>query len=79
MFKSLMGKIIGIKSSISTILEKLYQFSFDFCPYCGTRMGDNSEDWGMLGKNDFILYDFILLFPLKFLILSKSSKTCFFG
>lgn len=27
--------------------------SFDFCPYCGKAIGDN-ENWGMLGKNDFI-------------------------
>ena len=25
---------------------------FDFCPYCG-NLFNNSEDWGMLGKNDF--------------------------
>lgn len=27
---------------------------FDFCPYCGTKNSGNAEDWGMLGKNDFI-------------------------
>jgi len=25
---------------------------FDFCPYCGSRF-NSSENWGMLGKNDF--------------------------
>jgi HSP20 family molecular chaperone IbpA len=27
---------------------------FDFCPYCGNRINFDSEDWGMLGKNDFV-------------------------
>jgi len=27
---------------------------YSFCPYCGTAIG-NEEDWGMLGKNDFII------------------------
>lgn len=26
----------------------------NFCPYCGAQIQDNDEDWGMLGKNDFI-------------------------
>jgi HSP20 family molecular chaperone IbpA len=28
---------------------------FDFCPYCGNRFNSlGNEDWGMLGKNDFL-------------------------
>ncbi len=26
--------------------------SFDFCPHCGSSIKNQSEDWGMLGKND---------------------------
>ncbi len=30
---------------------------YDFCPYCGNQLRnlfeENSEDWGLLGKNDF--------------------------
>jgi len=36
--------------------EKLKK-SFDFCPSCGTRVLDSSQDskdYGMLGKNDFL-------------------------
>lgn len=29
---------------------------YEFCPYCGSSLNENfkKEDWGMLGKNDFI-------------------------
>lgn len=31
--------------------------NYDFCPYCGAQLRDffeeNSEDWGLLGKDDF--------------------------
>ncbi len=29
---------------------------YEFCPYCGNSLNENfkKEDWGMLGKNDFI-------------------------
>jgi len=36
---------------------------FDFCPYCGNRTTDlleDKEDWGMLGKNDFISQEIML-------------------
>jgi hypothetical protein len=26
---------------------------YDFCPYCGNRLEDKKEDFGMLGKDDF--------------------------
>lgn len=26
----------------------------NFCPNCGNRILDNNEDWGMLGKDDFV-------------------------
>ncbi|MBU0958492.1 MAG: zinc ribbon domain-containing protein [Nanoarchaeota archaeon] len=32
--------------------EKLNK-SFDYCPSCGLKIGEE-EDWGMLGKNDFV-------------------------
>ena len=27
---------------------------FDFCPYCGNSLNESDEDWGMLGKNNFV-------------------------
>ncbi|MBI3623376.1 hypothetical protein HY212_04850 [Candidatus Pacearchaeota archaeon] len=27
---------------------------FDFCPYCGLAVGSEDEDWGLLGKNDYM-------------------------
>lgn len=27
---------------------------YDFCPYCGIPVKNNKEEWGMLGKNDFM-------------------------
>ncbi len=29
---------------------------YEFCPYCGNSLNENfkNEDWGMLGKNDFL-------------------------
>jgi len=28
--------------------------NFDFCPYCGIRINGNQQEWGLLGKNDFV-------------------------
>jgi hypothetical protein len=36
--------------------------NFDFCPYCGVKVGENSEDYGFLGKNDFESLDMKLPF-----------------
>jgi len=33
--------------------KKKINDKFSYCPYCGAGLGENEEDWGMLGKNDF--------------------------
>ncbi|MDD5012271.1 MAG: hypothetical protein PHQ66_01330 [Candidatus Nanoarchaeia archaeon] len=35
--------------------KKTIEEKYSFCPYCGSRVveGDDSDDWGMLGKDDF--------------------------
>lgn len=27
---------------------------YEFCPYCGSKINSNNQNWGMLGKNDLI-------------------------
>ena len=35
--------------------RKKINSKYEFCPYCGHSSGENlEEDWGMLGKNDYI-------------------------
>jgi len=43
------------KKNLCTKCKKKIEDKYAFCPYCGHRMNaENEEDWGMLGKNDFI-------------------------
>ncbi len=52
---------------------KKIEEKYDFCPYCGNRIleeGQN-EDWGMLGKNDFMPLNNVKL-PLGFNTLFNS-------
>lgn len=38
---------------------------YDFCPHCGNPLNENfEEDWGMLGKNDFIPLNNEINFPV---------------
>jgi hypothetical protein len=42
---------------------------YSYCPYCGNRMYNNeeeNEDWGMLGKNDFMPSMNEIKFPFGF-------------
>ena len=34
--------------------EKSISKEYDFCPYCGIKTDSREEDYGMLGKNDFL-------------------------
>ena len=36
--------------------EKKISEKYSFCPYCGNSLG-NDENWGMLGKNDFMVQE----------------------
>lgn len=40
--------------------EKINE-SYNFCPFCRMPVNDSGEDWGMLGKNDFMGPDEIKL------------------
>jgi len=33
--------------------KKKINDKYSYCPYCGANLGEDEEDWGMLGKNDF--------------------------
>ena len=43
------------KNSCKKCGEKISD-KYEFCPYCGNLLNEdpNKENWGMLGKNDFI-------------------------
>ena len=41
------------KAKCSNCNEKLNK-KFSFCPSCGKRLGKNSPDYGMLGRNDSV-------------------------
>ncbi len=45
---------------------------YDFCPYCGSRIEDDSKEWGMLGKNDFTSPMDELKLPMGFNMLFNS-------
>ncbi len=45
---------------------------YDFCPYCGSRVEDDSKEWGMLGKNDFTSPMDELKLPMGFNMLFNS-------
>ncbi|MCK9567933.1 zinc-ribbon domain-containing protein [Candidatus Pacearchaeota archaeon] len=34
--------------------KKKISENYSFCPYCGTSLNENEDDWGMLGKNDSV-------------------------
>lgn len=43
------------KKNLCTKCKKKVEEKYAFCPHCGHKMGaENEEDWGMLGKNDFV-------------------------
>ncbi|MFH1585719.1 MAG: hypothetical protein ABIB79_03045 [archaeon] len=44
---------------------------YEFCPSCGGPLKENQEEWGMLGRNDFMEMDNIKL-PIGFNTIFKS-------
>ncbi len=52
--------------------EKINQ-EYNFCPYCRVPLNqENSEEWGMLGKNDFVPENNEIQMPLGFNALFKT-------
>jgi len=46
--------------------KKKIRENYSFCPYCGTSLDENEEEFGMLGKNDFESFAKEMKLPLGF-------------
>lgn len=46
--------------------------NYEFCPYCGNSLNENTENWGMLGKNDFSYATNEVNFPRGFNMIFNS-------